>query len=301
MIVISIVLFTATVIMLFLLMIRKREAKFLAEQIKLIRSESTHELLHSEYGIVPVELINEINELMKQMRRCEADYQRRKHDLEQMTTNISHDLRTPLTSAMGYLELLKNSSVSEEEKSKELKIIEKRLMRLEELLNSFFEFSKVISEGKAPELSEINLIAVLEDSIVHYYDDYCNQNRVIRLEYGANRIKLNSNHNMLVRIFDNLINNALKHGFGDLDISVVKNESEGVEINFENMSNDSDLDALRVFDEFYTTDISRTKGNTGLGLAIAKQFTELLGGNIFAKCENKKFKIKIYFNQSVFT
>lgn len=296
MIVIVIILCIIILITLFFLIIKGREAKSLAEQIKRIRSDSTNELVHSEYGMISTGLINEINGLLKEMRSCEADYQRRKHDLEQMTTNISHDLRTPLTSAMGYLGLLKNSSVSEEEKEKELEIIEKRLIRLEELLNSFFEFSKVISEGKAPELSEINLIAVLEESIVHYYDDYCNQNRVIEFGYNVNKIILNSNHNMLVRIFDNLINNTLKHGLGNLNISVVTTGNGGVEINFENASKDSDLDASRVFDEFYTTDISRTKGNTGLGLAIAKQFTELLGGNICAECKNEKFKIKISFN-----
>ena len=101
---------------------------------------------------------------------------------------------------------------------------------------------------------------------------------------------------MLVRIFDNLINNTLKHGLGALDISVVQTGNGGVEINFENTTKDSDLDASRVFDEFYTTDISRTKGNTGLGLAIAKQFTELLGGKICAECKNEKFNIKISFN-----
>jgi sensor histidine kinase/response regulator len=291
-----IILFTVSAVMLFILIIRGREARQLAEQIKRIRSVSTNELIHSEYGMMPTKLIGEINELLKEMRRYEADYQKRKHDLEQMTTNISHDLRTPLTSAMGYLGLIRSSSVSEEEKSKELEIIEKRLIRLEELLNSFFEFSKVISEGKAPELERINLVAVLEEAIVHYYDDYCGQSRAIRLECEENRICLNSNHNMLVRIFDNLINNALKHGCGDLIISVSESGKNGAEIHFENGTKDHDIDASRVFDEFYTTDISRTKGNTGLGLAIAKQFTELLGGKIHAECEKEQFTIIIIFN-----
>lgn len=290
-----IILFMVSAVMLFLLIIKEREARQLAEQIKRICSISTNELIHSEYGMMPVELINEINRLLKKMRYCESDYQKRKHDLEQMTTNISHDLRTPLTSAMGYLGLLKSCPVSEEEKSKELEIIEKRLIRLEELLNSFFEFSKVISEGKAPELDRINLVAVLEEAIVHYYDDYCGQSRTIGLECEENRICLNSNHNMLVRIFDNLINNAFKHGCGDLIIRIFKSGESGAEIHFENGTKDHDLDASRVFNEFYTTDISRTKGNTGLGLAIAKQFTNLLGGKIHAECENEKFTIIIRF------
>lgn len=290
-----IILSIAAAAMLFLLIIKSREAKQIAGQIKRIRSVNTNELIHSEYGTMPAGLICEINELLKEMRKCESDYQKRKHDLEQMTTNISHDLRTPLTSAMGYLGLLMNVPELYEEKPKELEIIEKRLIRLEELLNSFFEFSKVISEGKAPEKDKINLIAVIEEAMAHYYDDYCNQERSIGFECEEKRIFLDSNHNMLVRIFDNLINNSLKHGFGDLGISVCRSGENGVEICFENAVKDRSLDASRVFDEFYTTDISRTKGHTGLGLAIARQFTELLGGKIHAECENEIFIIIIRF------
>ena len=96
---------------------------------------------------------------------------------------------------------------------------------------------------------------------------------------------------MLLRIFDNLIGNALKHGEGDLTITVI--ESDELRITFENVPISQDIDTEHIFDEFYTTDISRTKGNTGLGLAIAKQFTEMLDGTISAALSNGKFILTV--------
>ena len=87
--------------------------------------------------------------------------------------------------------------------------------------------------------------------------------------------------------FDNLISNALKHGTGDLSIKLI--QGENAEIVFRNGIGSPEPDIEHIFDEFYTTDISRTKGNTGLGLAIAKQFTEMLGGSISAAREGDSF------------
>ena len=103
---------------------------------------------------------------------------------------------------------------------------------------------------------------------------------------------------MLLRIFDNLISNALKHGTGNLTVSVDLAENvqadKTVQITFENELHDSDMDIKHIFDEFYTTDISRTKGNTGLGLAIVKQFTEILNGSISARNTDGLFAMTVF-------
>ena len=284
----------AAAILLLLLILQRREIKNISRQIREIKSKDTNELVHTSGSDKNyAELINEINFLLREMREVKFDYQKKSHSLEQMLTNISHDLRTPLTSAMGYIGIIKKSDLPQEEKEREIEIIEKRLIRLEELINSFFEFTRIISNEKLPEKSELNLVSVLEGSVVHYYDDYCGQNREIILNCKDPRIIINSNQNMLMRIFDNLIGNALKHGIGNLSITVTR--SDVIQIRFENELADPDIDIDSVFDEFYTTDISRTKGNTGLGLAIAKQFTEMLGGKISADREEMIFSIKVEF------
>lgn len=280
-----IILGITSCVLLFLMLLQRNEIRSISNQLREIKPQDTNELVHSEgNGKTSADLINEINFLLRQMQRSRIQYQQKNHSLEQMMTNISHDLRTPLTSAMGYIHLIQSSDLTEDEKNRGLAIIERRLVRLEELINSFFEFSQIISNDKAPEKPECNIIAVLEESIAHYYDDYCAVDRQILFEHRQHKLIIYSNRNMLMRIFDNLINNALKHGVGDLTISVDSVQDvlsgETVQIRFENKLIDSNIDTDHIFDEFYTTDISRTKGNTGLGLAIVKAFTEILNGSV---------------------
>lgn len=284
----------AACIFLFLLILQRREINHIISQLRDLKAQDTNTLLSSENGTVD-KLIKQINTLLKEIREKKAEYNQKNHSLEQMMTNISHDLRTPLTSAMGYIDLIQHSALSEEEKSRELAIIEKRLDRLEELINSFFELSQIVSSGKEPEKTDMNLVSVLEEAIVHYYDDYSDRGRQIIFEYSRRKLMICSNRNMLLRIFDNLISNALKHVTGDLTITA--DDDEGISIIFTNTLISPDIDIEHIFDEFYTTDISRTKGNTGLGLAIAKQFTEMLGGEIGASLHNELFILTIRFNK----
>ena len=297
-IILMIILAAAAVFLLFLLLMTQAELLSIVRQLKKIKRENTNALIRREgFSAGTKMLIHEINALVKELQYNRIYYKRKNHDLEQMMTNISHDLRTPLTSALGYINIIKNSGLSQEEKNREIEIIEQRLLRLEELINSFFEFSKIISSDKMPEKEEVNLVAILEETAAHYFDDYSSQGRDIVLSCDKSKIILYSNKNMLMRIFDNLINNALKHGCGRLDISA---DSTGdTVICFRNDLFDSEVNTEKIFDEFYTTDISRTKGNTGLGLAIVKQFTEILGGKISAQYENNVFSITILFREKI--
>lgn len=282
------------VVLLFLLMMQRREIKSILKQLERISKQDSNEMIHSENGRFSDELINEINALLKEMRHSKVQYQQRSHQLDQMITNISHDLRTPLTSAMGYVDIVLNSDLLPEEQEKQIHIVEQRLSQLEELLQSFFEFSRIISGGHKPEIEAINLVEVLQESMVHYYDDFCEQEREIIFICAQRELTLLSNRNMLMRIFDNLIGNAYKHGEGNLTVKLLS--SEDICICFENALYDTDIDINRIFDEFYTTDISRTKGHTGLGLAIAKQFVQMLGGEIRANYEEGIFEVEIQFH-----
>lgn len=292
--ILEIILLTAYIILLFLFLFYRHEIKKITKQLYDIRKDDTNRLISSSTSNKTTnELIIEINKLLKEKRNEKILYKRKNHNLDLMITNISHDLRTPLTSAMGYINIIRNSDISEDEKNREVEIIEKRLIRLEELLNSFFEFSVMVSTDEPPKTESINLVSVLEEAIVHNYDDYCTQNREIIFDCPKPKIMIVSNKNMLIRIFDNLIGNSLKHGKYNLKIKV--NTDKGIKISFENHLSAQNMEIERVFDEFYTTDISRTKGNTGLGLAIAKQFTEMLKGRISASIDGDLFTVNIDF------
>ena len=287
-----VILCIAVFALLILCILQKKEMKNIAKQLRYLRNNETNKQINSGTGTA-VELIKELNGMLDEMRESKVEFDRKSHALEQMITNISHDLRTPLTSALGYINLIQTSDLSDEEKMREIAIIEKRLIRLEELIGSFFELSKVVSKGKEPDIAEINIISLLEESVVHYYDDFCNKNREIIINCDTHKLMMNSNSNMLMRIFDNLIGNALKHGDENLNIYVKHNEE--IRMIFENRLYSGEPDVERIFDEFYTTDISRTKGNTGLGLAIARQFTEMLGGKITASFDENIFSISLSF------
>ena len=344
-----------------LLFMRVSENKRITAQMRELTGKDSNTLIHTGYSTESIRaLVGEINRLYEKLRRQEIAMLRKSERLDMMLANISHDLRTPLTSALGYIDminrslqkeaaafpvsgeeavmpeeaekgtaeirfsventgamlsektcvyqasnglassgkdgvsLLENASenhISESEIRQELEIVEKRLHRLSELIDAFFEFSKIISSEKEPEKEELSLNAVLEESIVHYYDDYNDRNRKIIFENAIGRTKILSNRNMLLRIFDNLIGNALKHGIGDLTVRL--ENSDGIKISFSNGVLDENIDTVHIFDEFYTKDISRTGGNTGLGLAIAKEFTELLGGRIAAEVIGGQLVIRI--------
>lgn len=281
------------IVILSLFVLQRKELVSVRKQIENIRSSESNRLVHSEVGLVDKELINDINQILGELRDGEIHFQRRNHEIEQMMTNISHDLRTPLTSALGYIDMVVNSDMSEKEKKETLAIVQKRMVRLKELIDGFFEFSKVISRDELPEMKETNLVSILEEAVSHYYDDFSDRDRKIDFKCETHKIMINTNNSMMMRVFDNLIGNSLKHGNGDLTIEV--NKQDQISILFWNKLFDADLDVSRLFEEFYTTDISRTKGNTGLGLAIVKQFTNLLGGDITAEKDGDILRFNITF------
>lgn len=287
-----IVLSIATAGLIAALILEKREIRNMRNVLQKIRGSKSGATLHSKGGSRDTDLlITEINALLADLRLEKEEYERKKHQTDRMITNISHDLRTPLTSAIGYVDLVRSGDLDEAEQKRELEIISERLDRLQKLIDSFFEFSKVVSSGGMPEISDVNVTAVLEESVAGIYDNFEERGRHIIIDISDFKMTVPANEIMLTRIFDNLLSNALKHGKGDLHIS-----AEGRSLIFANPIADGEvIDTDRVFDEFYTTDISRTRGSTGLGLAIAKQFSDILKIGISADVENGIFKIRMDF------
>ena len=294
----EIILVILVIIILFLvcyLFFMKMELRRIKKELDLVLSRKTNGLVHTEFTSKEIhDLVECINTHLTEIKSKESKLERKNANFVKMIRNISHDLRTPLTSSLGYVSLMLESDITEQEKIKNLKIVEERLKRLSELIDSFFEFSKILSNNQIIELDEINLVAVVEKAISNHYEDFSKDNRMIDFKTNKRKIKIKSNEVMLIRVFDNLIRNAYKHSNGNLDIEINQNNDK-VKIKFINDLLYNDLDVDRIFDEFYTVDISRTKGNTGLGLAIAKEFVEQLKGKIKADKKNNKLIITIIF------
>lgn len=276
--------------------LEKAEIKRLKKELDFIMSNDTNRILHTEFNSKELkEFVSAVNMYLSEIQKRKMEIEHKNNNLMVMMRNISHDLRTPLTSAAGYTDLILNSDLTEDEKISEMKIVEARLKRLTELVDSFFEFSKILTTNKEIELETVNLIGILEECIGNFYEDYKKKNREVDFITSNNKISISTNRTMLSRIFENLISNALKYGSGNLTIEVISENADVIRISFTNRIIDKDLDTGRIFDDFYTTDISRTKGSTGLGLAIAKEFTEQLNGNIEAHIEDDKLVIDTTF------
>ncbi len=296
MIVVLILLLFITI--LYLVLLKRGIQKFDKEIEKKVKNNSNTLLTTGVSDKDLCNLVDSINNILESYNDVRVNYENKNNNLQKMITNIAHDIRTPLTSALGYIDLVLKSEIDEETKIKNLKIIEERLLRLSELVDSFFEFSKIISSNEEIEFTDLNMIAVLEKSMSNHYEDFSKDNRIIHFHTDQRKVSIRSNEIMLSRIFDNLIRNAYKHSKGDLTIQVTTKKK--IEVSFENELLYLDLNTDRIFDEFYTIDISRTKGNTGLGLAIAKEFTNQLNGEIRAEKKENTLRIELCFDKTMY-
>ncbi|MFQ8705276.1 MAG: sensor histidine kinase [Thomasclavelia sp.] len=279
MLVLIIILFILLYIAIFYIIHLKRSIKKATNNIKKIKSMDTNSLITTTNSNQALcELLHEVNQMMITFRKLEIEIEKKNSNLQKTIINISHDLKTPLTSALGYVEILQKYDLSKDEQKKYETIIIDKLKRLSQLIEDFFAFTKIISNEENIEMSMIDVNRVFEEALVCYYQDFSSQNRSIHIN-GNKKVEMLSNERLLRRIFDNLIINALKHSEGDVYVAI--DTSNGICYEFVNTLSEP-IQVERIFDEFYTSDISRTKQNTGLGLAIVKEFTELLGGKISA-------------------
>ena len=227
-----------------------------------------------------------LNKQLRGLRARRIRYENGDRELKEAVTNISHDLRTPLTSISGYPELL-----SQEEKNetveKYLDIIDNRTQTLKELTEELFRYAVILAQDEIT-LEMLDIKAVLEESILSFYGAMNEAGIVPELSITKNSVIRQSNRAALSRIFGNIIGNALKYSDGDLSVEL----SDDGQVTFKNHAHN--LDKLRVeklFDRFYT--VQEAHGSTGLGLSIARSLVEQLGGSIGAEFEDGVLRIEV--------
>lgn len=215
----------------------------------------------------------------------------------ELITNVSHDLRTPLTSLIAYLQLVDNDKTTEENKKKYTCISIEKAYKLKQLIEDLFEYSKLECGGITLDKSEINIIEIIEQSIGELFIEAQKRNMDFKKEFKNSNIILNIDSNKLGRVFENLLSNAVKYGVEGTDVCINLIEvDEYVTIIFENeVTKDVCEDTLKVFERFYRGDKSRNSqiSGSGLGLAISKNIVELHEGEIWAECERNMFKVYV--------
>ena len=237
-------------------------------------------------------LTDDLNKTLEKMRKKYNLYVQGDSEVKQTIGNASHDLRTPLTAIIGYLELAKGKMQAGEDITSYLDIIENRARYMKELTDELFEFSGIIGDNDREELQteEIEINRVLEDSIIDYYSVLSENGIEPLVEITEEPVVRSLNRHALERIFANLLSNAVKYSQGDLKITLAGSG----EIIFENYAPEiTEIQVQQLFDRFYTVRTGRN--STGLGLAIARNLVTQLNGTIAAKRIEKNLVIRISF------
>lgn len=234
-------------------------------------------------------LAHDLNIQLKNLQEQRHQYRQGDIELKNSITNISHDLRTPLTAICGYLNLLGKEEKSETV-TRYLNIVENRTMALRKLTEELFNYTIAISDSEEIALKNVNINQILEESITSYYAVLKQQNITPEISIPNQKIICFVDENLVARIFSNIISNSIKYSDGDLKILL----TEKGEIIFSNHASGlTEIQTGRLFDRFYTVNSARK--STGLGLSIAKILTEKMGGTITANYQNNVISIHVWF------
>lgn len=245
---------------------------------------SSHDKLFSS-------LANDINVELKELQKQKHRYIQGDKELKNAITNISHDLRTPLTTICGYLSLLDKEEKSEYI-ARQLSIIKNRTFALKQLVEELFRYTTIISDTENSVYTETVINNVLEDCISSYYAMFKEKGITPNINLCEQKIVRSVDKTALLRIFNNVIDNAIKYSEGDLIISLFENGK----IVFSNHTSDlNEIQIGKLFDRFYTVNTARK--STGLGLSIAKALIEKMDGNISADYSNNVLSIIIELNE----
>lgn len=232
-------------------------------------------------------LAADINTQLSILRSARIRYEQGDAELKTAITNISHDLRTPLTAICGYLEIMRKEQTSQKF-SDYLDILCERADAMKQLTEELFRYSIVISDDVCPQTEEVIINEVLEECIIGYYAALSEKGIEPVIGITENRIVRQLNRANLLRVFSNLIGNALKYSDGDLHITL---DDDGTVIFSNKASSLSGIDVGRLFDRFYT--VESAGNSTGLGLSIARTLVERMNGTISAEYKSGKLKITV--------
>lgn len=230
-----------------------------------------------------------LNKELKKLRKQRIEYETGNQELKNIITNVSHDMRTPLTAIIGYVDLIKDEKEIDIKKDY-IKIIERKANELKELTDNLFDFSKAVDIKENMNREKCNLNEILEESLIEFYSILKNKNIEPKINICKEKVYRNVDKILIKRIFENILSNICKYSEGDFKVSLYRDGK----IIFTNKTNNLDIVSIeKIFDRYYTVENGR-KG-TGVGLSIAKELTKLNKGKIFAKYKNNYLSIIVKF------
>ena len=274
----------------------QRQVKDICRQLTFLMKHDSNMLIHREFDLGGIGMLSDrLNDLLELRRKEKQYYQEKETLIADTYTNLSHDIRTPLTSLDGYFQLME-ACENVEEQRRYLNIIHERIHSLNEMLEELFMFTKLKNESYRLELTSCCINRILKETVFSYYDDWVRREIQPDIQITEEQLYIDGNKQGLSRIIQNVIKNGLDHGEKKIRI-VLKREQNRAVLRISNQVIASEqIDIEHVFDRFYKADAARSKTSTGLGLSIAREFVRRMNGEIGAKIEENEFIVEMSFN-----
>lgn len=279
----------------------QRQVKDICRQLSFLMKHDSNMLITRETDFGGIgELADILNEWLEMERREKKEYRKKEKMISDTYTNLSHDIRTPLTSLDGYFQLLENCENTEEQK-RYMKIIQERIGSLKEMLEELFTFTKLKNDTFHLEMTVCCINKIVKDTIFSYYDEWTSRGIEPEIQITEELLFMNGNEQGIRRILQNIIKNGLDHGEKKIKITLSHMENS-ILIQVKNQVKDAEkINVGQVFERFYKADEARSKTSSGLGLSIAKELVLRMDGKISARIEEQEFCVEVVFQTVVLT
>ncbi|HEX3075558.1 MAG TPA: HAMP domain-containing sensor histidine kinase, partial [Lachnospiraceae bacterium] len=254
----------------------------------------TNRSLHLAHpDVILEELLAVMNQHISKVQQDRNAYERKEQEIRKEIANISHDLRTPLTSIIGYLDLIQSADTSDQEKAVYMGVVIKRSRNLQGLIEQFYDFSRLNDKSYTIKLEEIDLHRTLCEHVLTYYADFEQKGIEVDVDMEDKPLPVKGDRNAIGRILNNLTGNALKYSRDNLYISLKVEENKAI-ITFRNLADPLTRDDVEhLFDRFYMRNSARNSQSTGLGLTIAKLLVEAMDGSMEAILDGEWLEIRV--------
>lgn len=282
------IVFIFLIVVLFKMAILKNEINNILRSLTIIlKSDTNHLITTSSNDKELKKLASILNQSLKELRKLELEYKNGNQELKSSITNISHDLRTPLTAIRGYLDLFDTSNLTYTQVHY-LQIIDKKVTDLAELSELLFDFSKSIDLENTIQMEKLCINAVLEEVIASFYALFKEKNIEPNIILCEELVIRETNASVLMRILENILSNAIKYTEGAISIKLYFDGR----IVFSNQTSKVDATSIeKIFNRYYT--LESAKESNGIGLSIAKQLADLIHAKISAKYTENNLYIQV--------
>ena len=286
--IITIILFLICIFLAVKLYVIKQSIKEIEKSFsKILRTDTNNIIAISSSDKDIKNLTINLNNNLSELRGQKLQYKNGNQELKKIITNISHDLRTPLTAIKGYVDLIEQEKLSNNQK-KYLKVIQKKSNELTELTGQLFEYTKLMDIDVKIKKEECCINEILEETLVSYYSIFKEQNIIPNISICSTKVYKIVNKISIIRVFENILSNVIKYSNGDLKVEMQENGT----ITFSNKATSLDETTVqKIFDRYFS--VENAKESTGIGLSIAKQLIELNNGSIKAEYVNGYLIIEI--------